>query len=75
MIVQEFLEGDLVRTYSDKGVLIHGGVPESNYTEAIDPVNLGRVYTETDIPADEIDEGSLDVEYAEVGRIFMGVSE
>lgn len=75
MIITEQINETLVRTYSDRGVLIHGGVPEGNYTEAIDPVSLGRVYTETDIPADEIDEGSLDAEYAEAGRIFMGVSE
>ena len=73
MIVQEFLEGDLVRTYSDRGVLIHGGIPEGDYSAAIDPVSLGRVYIETDIPIEQ--EESEDEQYAEAGRIFMGVNE
>lgn len=38
----------LNRTYSDKGVMIErDGV---RYSEAIDPAELGRVYTETDEP-------------------------
>ena len=50
MIIQELIGDDLVRTYSDKGVFIRGGVPEGDYVEAIDPVNMDRVYIETDIP-------------------------
>ena len=75
MIVQEYLENDMVRTYSDKGVLIRGGFPEGTYAETIDPVNLGRAYIETDIPVDETDENLIEAEYAEAGRIFMGVIE
>lgn len=41
---------DFIRTYSDSGMMIHGGNPEADYTEAIDPADLGRTYTETDIP-------------------------
>ena len=40
---------NLVRAYSDKGVKIHGGFPEGDYNEAIDPVDTGRIYKETDI--------------------------
>lgn len=49
----------LNRTYSDKGMMIErDGV---RYSEAIDPAELGRVYTETDEPieipeADEVTE-------------------
>lgn len=50
MIQTEILSGNLVRTYSDAGYMIHGGQPEGDYAEAIDPVNSGRTYTETDIP-------------------------
>ena len=39
-----------VRTYSDRGMMIHGGSPEADYAEALDPAELGRTYTETDIP-------------------------
>ena len=47
MIVQERI-GDYVRTYSDSGKYIHGGYPEADYAEAIDPASMGRTYTETD---------------------------
>lgn len=77
MIIQEIIEGDLVRTYSDRGMLIHGGMPEGDYTEAIDPISMNRVYTETDIPIPQEgeDEDSIEAEYAAAGRILMGVEE
>lgn len=46
----------LNRTYSDLGIMIEReGV---RYSEAIDPAELGRVYTETDepVPAEETEE-------------------
>lgn len=55
MIVQEHFDVndiDFIRTYSDRGMMIHGGVPEADYSEATDPADLGRTYTETDIPID-----------------------
>lgn len=42
-----------IRTYSDRGVMIHGGEPESDYPEALDPVGVNRTYTETTIPTEE----------------------
>lgn len=60
MIVQEII-GDLVRTYSDSGMYIHGGFPEADYAEAIDPASLGRTYTETDRP---IEDEPIDAEEA-----------
>lgn len=44
-----------VRTYSDKGMMIEreGLV----YSEAVDPAELGRTYTETDIPVLKEDDG------------------
>lgn len=41
-----------IKTYSDSGYKIHGGMPESDYDEAYDPADSGRTYTETDIPID-----------------------
>ena len=49
MIIREPLENNLVRIYSDKGVYIHGGFPEADYAEVIDPADVEREYTETDI--------------------------
>ena len=47
MIVREDLGNGLIRTYSDLGVQIEReGV---QYAEAIDPIELGREYTETEI--------------------------
>lgn len=49
----------LNRTYSDKGMMIErDGV---RYSEAIDPAELGRVYTETDEPIEvESDEATAE---------------
>lgn len=58
MIVTENLTingRDFVKTYSDKGMMVEReGV---RYSEAIDPAEFGRVYTETDEPIEK-DEGS-----------------
>lgn len=55
-----------IRTYSDRGMMIHGGMPEADYAEALDPAELGRTYTETDIPI----EGETDAE--EILNILLG---
>lgn len=63
MIVQEIFEGNttLVKTYSDKGVMIRKIGTDEIYSEAIDPKKFNREYEETDIPIDqEIDEGLND---------------
>lgn len=39
----------LVRTYSDEGYLIEQDGTGAIYSEAIDPVDSGRTYTETDV--------------------------
>lgn len=65
--------GNLVRTYSDAGFYIHGGSPEADYTEAIDPADAGRTYTETDIKIPE--EEPTDEDYAAAGRILLGEAE
>ena len=47
MIVQEQISDMLIRTYSDRGVMIHGGSPQANYVKVIDPISAGRTYTES----------------------------
>ena len=69
-IIQEHfgLNGtDFIRTYSDRGMMIHGGVPEGDYSEATEPASFGRTYTETSIPI----EGESDAE--EIVNILTGV--
>jgi hypothetical protein len=58
-----------IRTYSDRGMMIHGGSPVADYTEALDPADLGRTYTETDIPI----ESESDAE--EILNILLGGAE
>jgi len=73
MVVQEHFfigEQEFIRSYSDANVLIHGGVPESDYEEANDPAEFNRQYTETDIP---IEPGEAEAE--EILDILMGVEE
>lgn len=71
MIIQE-RKADLIHTYSDKGVYVHGGYPEADYAVAIDPVSTGRVYTETnrriepDAPPENLNEA---IEYLVDGRL------
>ena len=48
-IKTEIIDERLIKTYSDAGYYIHGGDPEGDYTEAIDPISAGRTYIETDI--------------------------
>ena len=55
MIVQEQIGNDLVKTYSDKGMMIRKIGTEEIYSEAIDPKKFNREYEETDIPIDDND--------------------
>ena len=61
-----------VRTYSDEGrFVVRDGIA---YREALDPVEYAntRIYTEGDlIPDDDV----TDEDYAQAGRILLGVSE
>ena len=72
MIIQERIEIDgkeYIKSYSDRGMLIHGGSPEADYDEATDPTEFGRTYTETDIPI----EGDTSAE--EILNIILGGAE
>lgn len=62
MVVQEniIISGrNFVKSYSDNGYKIHGGSPEADYEEAIDPVE--RTYTETDISIEADAEEALSI--------------
>ena len=60
----------LNRTYSDKGMMIEReGV---RYSEAVDPANLGREYTETDELIDPVSTEATEADYQAALR-DMGV--
>lgn len=59
-----------IRTYSDNGYMVErDGV---QYDEAIDPIETGRTYTETDVKSKSSENYS---DYAEAGKILLGVSK
>lgn len=60
---------NLIHTWSDLGMKIHGGFPVGDYDEAYDPIDLGRVYTETDIPIES------DADAEEIVNILTGEAE
>ena len=65
MVVYDIIEEKgLVRAYSDKGLKIRGGMPLSDYSEAVDPLESDRRYEETDIPVDD-DEVASEDDYIE----------
>lgn len=73
MIRQENLQingKEFIRTYSDDNrYVVRDGV---SYSEAVDPAEFNRVYTEGDVmPDEEITEE----DYVEIGKILMGVTE
>lgn len=54
MIVHEPIEGrNLVKTYSNIGMLIRQEQTDTLYAEAIDVVGTSMTYVETDIPAED----------------------
>ena len=59
-----------IRTFSDSGYMIERD--SVRYSEAIDPAEFGRVYTETDAPYETMTETE---EKAKAYDILMGVAE
>lgn len=61
---------DFVKTYSDRGCMVErDGV---RYSEAIDPAELGRTYTETDEPIEGYTDKATAEDYQSALRV-MGV--
>ncbi|MBQ6679570.1 MAG: hypothetical protein IJM76_06055 [Lachnospiraceae bacterium] len=73
IVTEQFTEGGttFVRTYSDKGMKIHGGFPEGDYDEAVDPAEFGRTYTETNIPIND-DESEEETDAEDLLNIIIG---
>lgn len=70
MIRQENLQingKEFIRTYSDDNrYVVREGI---SYSEAVDPAEFSRVYTEGDVMPDE---ETTDEDYAEIGKILIG---
>lgn len=60
MVKYETLDNGFVKAYSDAGYYIHGGNPEGDYTVAVDPESVGRIYKETDIKIETNDASTDD---------------
>lgn len=60
MVKYETLANGFVKAYSDAGYYIHGGNPEGDYVEAVDPASVGRIYKETDIKIETNGETATD---------------
>jgi hypothetical protein len=60
---------DFTYNFSDAGFYIERD--GAMYEEAYDPIDSGRVYTETDTPIEPTED--TEAAYAEAGRILMGV--
>ena len=75
MIVKENLTingRDFIRTYSDKEMRVEReGIL---YSEAIDPAEFGREYTETNMPINDEPTSEIE-EKAKAYDILMGVNE
>ncbi len=64
-------EREFTRTYSDANhYVVRDG---ASYSEACDPTEYGRTYTEGDLMPK--DEWFINEQYTQAGRILMGVGE
>ena len=74
-VIYETIGEKFVKAYSDEGFFIHGGQPEADYSEAVDPIEAGRTYTETDvkIPTDEEDQDVATIEDYQAALAKLGV--
>lgn len=68
-MIQTEINGNIIHTWSDLGMKIHGGFPEADYNEAYDPIDSNRTYTETDIPIES------DTTAEEIVNILTGEAE
>lgn len=60
---------ELVRTYSDAGKKIIQDGTGVEYDEAVDPVSVGRTYTESE---NDLENPGVSEEYVEAAKILLG---
>jgi hypothetical protein len=70
-IIEEAISAELIKRYSDRGMLIEQVETGDRYAEAIDLIDSPIHYVETNIPIDS-DEESTEADYAEAGKILLG---
>ena len=71
MIIREIINEQLERHYSDSGFKIRKIGTEEIYEDAIDLIELGYEYEETNIPIED----DVNYEYVEAAKILLGESE
>ena len=71
-IIKESKGDGLVKTYSNSGYYIHGGNPDGDYAEAIDPENAWHTYTETTRKIETKETEDTTKEKAKAYDILMG---
>ena len=59
---------EYIYTYSDAGYYIHGGDPEGDYIDSLDPADNPRTFTETDILIE--DEEATEDDYIEALQVL-----
>ena len=62
--------GNFIRTWSDQGKLIHGGMPEADYSEAYDPIDIVRTYIETEYSGEDADNDDFIAALVDLGVNF-----
>lgn len=61
---------EYLHNYSDAGYMIKQDETDILFSDALDPINSDRTYTETDIMIE--DEQTRDDEYTLIGKILFG---
>lgn len=74
MIIREIINEQLEKHYSDAGFKIRKIGTEEIYEDAIDLIELGYEYEETDIPIEDNNQ-DINYEYIEAAKILLGESE
>lgn len=73
MIIEQIVDENHVKHYSDRDMMIRQEETGILYEDAVDVIPCRYTYTETDtpIPADP----ATDEDYMTIGKIMMGVEE
>ena len=72
-VIYKELDNNMVMAYSNAGYKIHGGNPEADYVTATDPKGLNRIYTETDIKVEDVNNDADEATIADYEAAFKEI--